>query len=122
MPPTKPRKLSRTWRTNGTNGSRLKEAITSSGGSSNVGAGGECVGVTAAADAGVDIVWAVDNSGSMGDEIDKIRTNLNDSFLSIIAASNLSWNLMMVTERGNGSNGICVDSPPAGALSPQCNA
>lgn len=84
------------------------------GGSSNGGAGGECVGVTAAADAGVDIIWAVDNSGSMGDEVAKIRTNLNNSFLSIIQASNLSWNLIMVTERGGGGQAICVDSPPAG--------
>ncbi len=88
----------------------------SNGGSSNGGAGGECVGVNAAADAGVDIVWVVDNSGSMGDEVAKIRTNLNNSFLSIIEASNLSWNLMMVTERGTGGEAICVDSPPAGPL------
>ncbi len=80
------------------------------------GEGEDCVGVNAAADAGVDIIWVVDNSGSMGDEVAKIRTNLNDSFLSTIAASNLSWNLIMVTERGGGGEAICVDSPPAGAL------
>ena len=90
-------------------------AGSSSGGSGNTGSGEDCVGVTAEADAGVDIIWAVDNSGSMGDEVEKIRQNLNNSFLNIIQGSNLSWNLIMVTERGAGGTAICVDSPPAGA-------
>jgi hypothetical protein len=98
----------------GTGGSTLVGGSSSGGSTSNGGAGGECLGVNAAADAGVDIIWAIDNSGSMGDEVAKIRTELNNSFLSIIQASNLSWNLMMVTERGAGSQAICVDSPPAG--------
>ncbi|MCC6213409.1 MAG: hypothetical protein IT376_00955, partial [Polyangiaceae bacterium] len=32
----------------------------------------------------VDIIWVVDRSGSMTDEIDKIETNINTSFVPII--------------------------------------
>lgn len=80
----------------------------------------ECVGVNSVANASVDIVFVIDNSGSMGDEIEKVRRNINESFLSIIGASNLSWNLIMVTARQGvpnllGGYPLCVDSPPAGA-------
>ena len=106
-----------------------------SGGSSGVVEGGgdngqgsttaidnECTGVNTAADANVDIIFIIDNSGSMSDEIAKVRSNINQNFLSIIGASNLGWNLVMVTSRQGsptnlGAEQICVDSPPAG---PNC--
>lgn len=80
----------------------------------------ECTGVNTAADANVDIIFIIDNSGSMSDEIAKVRSNINQNFLSIIGASNLGWNLIMVTSKQGspsnlGAEQICVDSPPAAA-------
>lgn len=82
----------------------------------------QCTGVNTAADANVDIIFIIDGSGSMQDEIDQVRTNINDSFLTIIGASNLGWNLIMIGARtGEVTNlnslEICVNSPPAG---PNC--
>ncbi len=100
-------------------GGQPSVAGTGNGGANNGGAGGECVGVTAEADAGVDIIWVVDGSGSMEEEIDQIETNLNTHFLNIIGASNLSWNLIVVAPRVGfasfSSFSVCVDSPPASA-------
>lgn len=72
---------------------------------------------TVAAKAGnpaVDIVWAVDTSGSMGDEIAKIKTNINSHFVPIISASPVDWQVIMVARRGTGNLQVCVDPPLGG--------
>lgn len=63
----------------------------------------------------VDIIWVVDNSCSMGDEIDKIRTNINQSFVPIIDQSIIDWRVIMVSAKGSSSQDVCVDPPLAGA-------
>jgi hypothetical protein len=64
----------------------------------------------------VDIVWIVDNSCSMGDEIDKIRTNINTSFVPKIAASTIDWQVIMISRRGSIDQYVCVDPPLGGPL------
>lgn len=68
------------------------------------------------ATAPVDIVWFVDTSGSMDWESALVSDELDD-FASIIDTWGLDYQVVMVAERGTGSNEICVDQPLAG---PNC--
>ncbi len=63
----------------------------------------------------VDIIWVVDNSCSMGDEIDKVRTNINQAFVPIIDKSIIDWQVIMISKRGSSSRQVCVQPPLAGA-------
>lgn len=62
----------------------------------------------------VDIIWIIDNSCSMADEIEKVRTNINQSFVPTIDASIIDWQVLMVSQRGTNNYGVCVDPPLAG--------
>ncbi len=63
----------------------------------------------------VDIIWVVDNSCSMGDEIDKVRTNINQAFVPIIDKSIIDWQVIMISKRGSSSTDVCVAPPLGGA-------
>jgi hypothetical protein len=106
-------------------------ASSGSGGSSAVGGSGNvgvdastkdsgddpdapCQSVTAkASKPAVDIVWIVDNSCSMADEIAKVRSNINQSFVPIIDQSNIDWRVIMISSKGTSSQKVCVDPPLA---------
>ena len=60
----------------------------------------------------VDIVWAIDTSGSMSEEIQTVEDNIN-SFASTLAASGSSTRLHLIADRGTGTFNICV-APPLG--------
>jgi hypothetical protein len=62
----------------------------------------------------VDIVWFVDNSGSMTEETRYVNMNLN-LFASIMQASGLDFRVVMVARRGTGSLQVCVPPPLGGA-------
>ena len=61
----------------------------------------------------VDIVFVIDNSGSMGDNIVSVQNNINDNFASIIAASGIDYRVIMLSEHGEaiGPESICVKAP-----------
>jgi hypothetical protein len=61
----------------------------------------------------VDIIFVIDNSGSMTQEIISVENNINNSFASIIAASGLDYRVIMLSEHGesSGPESICVRSP-----------
>lgn len=67
-----------------------------------------------------DIIWIVDNSNSMRDEIDAVRAGIN-AFAAQLAASSIDYHLVMLSQRGSTENGklhpICVPEPLAG---PDC--
>lgn len=65
----------------------------------------------------VDIIWIVDNSCSMSDDIAKVRSNINTSFVPTISASIIDWRVIFISARGNSSQQVCVDPPLAG---PNC--
>ncbi|MBK7578909.1 MAG: hypothetical protein IPI67_01770 [Myxococcales bacterium] len=65
----------------------------------------------------VDIVWVIDNSCSMGDEIAKVREQINKSFVPTISKSIIDWQVIMIAARGTSSQKVCVDPPLAG---PSC--
>lgn len=98
-------------------------AGSSFGGSGGSGVEGDaaCTASSSQADAAVDIIWVVDNSCSMEDEINKIQTNIDNSFVDIIQGSNLAWNVIFISGRPDyaaflpASYNVCVSPPLAGA-------
>ena len=65
----------------------------------------------------IDIIWAVDTSGSMAEEIAQIKANINTQFASILAASGLDYQVIMVAAKGLGTYQVCA-APPLGG--PNC--
>jgi len=68
----------------------------------------------------VDIIIVIDNSGSMGNEIDGVEANINTNFASIIEESGLDYRVIMVARHGSGTN-ICVEAPLSGIPQGGCN-
>jgi hypothetical protein len=65
----------------------------------------------------VDIIWAVDTSGSMSEEIAQIKANINQQFASILSASGLDYQVIMIADKGFTTFQVCA-SPPLGG--PNC--
>lgn len=60
----------------------------------------------------VDIIFIIDNSGSMGDNIEAVQNNINDNFAAIIGASMIDYRVIMVSEHGSvGAESICIKAP-----------
>ncbi len=64
----------------------------------------------------VDIIFVVDNSGSMTDEIVAVQNNINQSFAQIIDQSGLDYRVIMLSKHGKASTdqSICVSQPLSG--------
>lgn len=63
----------------------------------------------------VDVIFVIDNSGSMGDEISAVERNLNENFARIIEDSGADYRVIMLTDHGAGSLNVCIESPLASA-------
>jgi hypothetical protein len=60
----------------------------------------------------VDIIFIIDNSGSMGDNIESVQNNINANFAAIIGASGIDYRVIMISEHGGlGDESICVGAP-----------
>jgi hypothetical protein len=65
----------------------------------------------------VDIIFVIDNSGSMSEEIEEVEFQINANFASIIdgAVPPIDYRVIMVSEFGDsGSQAICVAAPLGG--------
>lgn len=60
----------------------------------------------------VDIIWVVDQSGSMDQETQYVQAKIND-FVTLINASNIDYRVIMMAAP-SGSNAICVPGPLGG--------
>ncbi|UJR79657.1 vWA domain-containing protein [Sandaracinus amylolyticus] len=83
---------------------------------------GPCRAITAestARAAPVDIVIAIDNSGSMSEEAAQVRRNIN-TFASILGASGLDYRVVLIS-RPDGDRGVCVPVP-LGSGEPDCTS
>src|SRR5205809_1095005 len=49
----------------------------------------------------VDLIFIIDNSGSMSDEIHGVETNINTNFVDIIKKSGLDYRVIMLTHYGS---------------------
>lgn len=77
----------------------------------------ECAGVSAEPDLTplpADIIFVVDNSGSMTFEAGEIQDKLNE-FSNIIDMAEIDARVVLVSSYPNNGNGICID-PPLGAM------
>lgn len=63
----------------------------------------------------VDVIFVVDNSGSMTQEIDAIRANINRNFASIISDTGADFRVIVLSQYGTDSTRLCIDPPLAGA-------
>jgi hypothetical protein len=63
----------------------------------------------------VDVIFVIDNSGSMDEEIAAVRDNINRDFAGIIAASGVDYRVIMLSKYGLDSLGVCVEPPLAEA-------
>jgi hypothetical protein len=61
----------------------------------------------------VDIIFVIDNSGSMTDDIIAVENNINDNFATIIEASGIDYRVIMIAKHGpaDPNESICVKAP-----------
>jgi len=67
----------------------------------------------------VDIIFVIDNSGSMSEEIAAVEARINDDFAGILSASGADYRVIMISKYGekspgsaaNGPNDICIRAP-----------
>jgi len=61
----------------------------------------------------VDIIFVIDNSSSMSDEIDAVRRNINDNFARVIADSGVDYRVVLLSRFGSEGTQVCIDPPLA---------
>jgi hypothetical protein len=67
----------------------------------------------------VDIIFVVDNSCSMTNEVTAIQTNINVNFANIIAASGVDYRVILIADYGpTGDESLCINPPLSGAPCP----
>lgn len=71
----------------------------------------------------IDIIFVIDNSGSMGGEIFQVQNNINVNFAQIIESSNIDYRVIMISEHGewDGPESICIEAPLSGILQGDCD-
>jgi len=64
----------------------------------------------------VDIIFVIDNSGSMGGEILAVEANINQNFAQIIGSSSLDYRIIMISRHGlaDPNESICIEQPLSG--------
>jgi hypothetical protein len=109
--------------TGGASGAGGSGASTGTFGSGGAGSGGapSCAQTTSEAtlvSKPVDIVFVIDNSGSMTDEISEVEAQVNKTFASIIDAAvpAVDYRVILVSEHGPsaGAQSICISEPLSG--------
>src|SRR6185312_12349967 len=63
----------------------------------------------------VDIIFVIDNSGSMSEEIAAVRRNIDHDFAAIIDESDVDYRVIMLSLFGQEGTGVCIDPPLGGA-------
>lgn len=65
----------------------------------------------------VDIIITIDSSGSMDEEINAVRQNINQNFAQIIGNSGLDYRIILIAEYGpspSSNNTVCFTAPLSG--------
>lgn len=79
----------------------------------------ECASASAAATltkGPVDIIFVIDNSGSMAGEILEVQKQVNDNFRTIIEQSGIDYRVIMVSRHGAiSAESVCISAPLSGA-------
>ena len=86
-------------------------------GGGNGGEGGACVDLVVEGESQLkpaDIIFVIDNSGSMSEEINGVEQNISVNFAQVMAASSIDYRIIMVTDHGTGSYDVCIGPPLSG--------
>ena len=59
----------------------------------------------------MDIIFVIDNSGSMSEEIAQVRARINEDLAGILEASRIDYRVIMFTNYGLSSLEVCVRAP-----------
>ncbi|MSP23842.1 MAG: VWA domain-containing protein [Myxococcales bacterium] len=72
----------------------------------------------------VDIIFVIDNSGSMTESIKSVQDNINASFAQIIGASGIDYRVILVARHGKFDSGqsVCIEAPLSGIPKGGCAA
>lgn len=64
----------------------------------------------------VDIVVAIDNSGSMTESIGGVQNNINENFAKILENSGIDYRVVLVAKHGKYTSGqsVCIEAPLSG--------
>lgn len=63
----------------------------------------------------IDILFVIDNSGSMSGEIAEVEKQINENFANIINASGIDYRVIMLSRHGaNSGQRVCVKAPLSG--------
>lgn len=70
----------------------------------------------------IDIIFIIDNSGSMSDQIREVEENVKTNFADIIAASGIDYRVIMISRYGSSTGpdvggsdyGVCIPEPLGG--------
>lgn len=69
----------------------------------------------------VDIIFVIDNSGSMGEEIQGVQNNINDNFAQIIEQSGVDYRVIMLAHHGRlVDESVCIEEPLSGIPAGTC--
>jgi len=58
-----------------------------------------------------DIIFVIDNSGSMSEEINAVEQNININFAQIMGMSGVDYQVIMLTDHGTSSLEVCIGPP-----------
>lgn len=67
----------------------------------------------------LDVIFVIDNSGSMEGEIQAVRDNINGSFAALIEASGADFRVIMLSQFGVLGTDVCIEPPLAAS---ECSA
>ncbi len=64
----------------------------------------------------VDVIFVIDNSGSMTEEITAVENNINVNFAQIIEQSGIDYRVILIAKHGSatGSQSVCIRAPLSG--------
>jgi hypothetical protein len=63
----------------------------------------------------LDVIFVIDNSGSMTEEIAAVRRNINDNFAALIQQSGADYRVIVLSLFGTQGNAVCIEPPLAGS-------
>ncbi|MBX7101519.1 MAG: hypothetical protein K1X89_27640 [Myxococcaceae bacterium] len=103
----------------GSGGSTASGGGTSSSGGSGFNPDASCATETSMATLGrkpVDIIFVIDNSGSMTEEITGVEKNINANFAAIIGDAGVDYRVIMLSKNGSATQtqSICITPPLSG--------
>lgn len=63
----------------------------------------------------LDVVFVIDNSGSMAEEIAAVRSNINENFAALIQQSGADYRVIVLSRFGADGTAVCIEPPLSGA-------